>query len=290
MRALVLSGGAVRGAYQAGVIKYLIGERKINYDIICGSSVGAINAAALGMFSCGQEVEAANFLVEMWSSITQKNIYKRWQPFGRFHALWKTGIFDSSPLRKLITNTIDLEKIKKSNKTVCIGAVSLGSGKYKVFDQNNPHFIEAIMASTAVPGIFEAVEIDGEIWVDGGIRELVPVRRAIDVGALSVDIVATSPEGATHKIKNLPTIGNILVRSLDLMIDKIISNDIDKVIMYNKLALLNGGYFTDKKAVKMNVIRPNYVLIDNLLDFSHDKIINMIDIGYEDAKMQFSMQ
>lgn len=60
MKALVLSGGGGKGSYQAGAIKYLLGERRENYDIITGTSVGALNGSFLSMYSTGKEIEPAN--------------------------------------------------------------------------------------------------------------------------------------------------------------------------------------------------------------------------------------
>jgi len=63
------------------------------------------------------------------------------------------------------------------------------------------------------------------------------------------------------------------------------SNDIEKVIMYNRLA--EAG-FTDKKFVSINIIRPDTNLIEDLLDFTPSKIKNMMFYGYNDAKKKYT--
>ncbi len=55
MRALVLSGGGAKGAYEVGALKYLLLDKETQYDIICGVSVGALNASFLSMYPLGQE-------------------------------------------------------------------------------------------------------------------------------------------------------------------------------------------------------------------------------------------
>ena len=103
MKALVLSGGGSKGAYQCGALKYILGELKVPYDIFCGVSVGAINCGFLAQFKAGEEKESVAQLSKLWDEIDTPKIYQRWKPFGRLHALWEKSFYDSSPLHKLIT-------------------------------------------------------------------------------------------------------------------------------------------------------------------------------------------
>ena len=109
MRALVLSGGGSKGSYQVGALKYILGEKQVVYDALCGVSVGAINVAYLAMWKAGQEVESALQLSTLWSQLDNSKIYKRWWPFGRWHAIWKKSFFDSSPLNNLLKAGIDID-------------------------------------------------------------------------------------------------------------------------------------------------------------------------------------
>ena len=77
MRALVLSGGGSKGSYQVGALKYILGEKRVVYDALCGVSVGAINVAFLAMFKEGEEVESSEKLSYMWSQLDNSKIYKR---------------------------------------------------------------------------------------------------------------------------------------------------------------------------------------------------------------------
>lgn len=286
MRALVLSGGGSKGSYQVGALKYIIGERKVHYDILCGVSVGALNAAYLAMFEFGQEETAANLLSDLWLGIDTPQIYKRWYPFGRWHALWEKSFYDSSPLHNLVKNNISLNKIRNSGKQVNVGTVSLSSGKYTIFDQTSPFFIEAVIASASFPGMLTPVEFDGQLWSDGGVKELSPVKKAIELGADTIDIIMTSPQTRVRKFIKSPTTVDILKRSIDLSTDKIMSNDIEKVEMHNKLAEFN---IDSKKPVKLNILRPDNNLAEDLLDFNPIKIATMKEIGYLDAKSKYIM-
>lgn len=286
MRALVLSGGGSKGAYQCGALKYILGELKVQYDVFCGVSVGAINCAFLSMFESGKEIESINHLVGLWDKINNSVIYKRWFPFGALHVLWKHSFYDSTPLHNVIRSSVDLEKIRKSGKKVTAGTVSLSSGKYTTFDQDSDHFIDAVIASASFPGMLPPVKFLGQLWSDGGVKEISPIKKAIEMGADEIDIIITSPHTRIKHFFEKPTTVDILKRALDLSTDKIMANDIEKVEMYNKLA--EAG-LSDKKVVKLNILRPDYNLIEDLLDFRPHKIIEMMKKGYDDAKYKYIM-
>lgn len=284
MKALVLSGGGSKGAYQAGALKHLIGTLQLKYNIICGVSVGAINAAFLGQFKHSEEVDASKELASLWLELNTQSIYKRWVPFGRWHALWQPSFYDSQPLIDLITRTISLDRIRGSGKLISVGAVSLSSGKYTIFNQDHEHFIKAVIASASFPGMLRPIEINGQLWADGGVKEITPIRTAIEMGATEIDIIITSPELRVKRYLDKPNTIDVLKRSLDLSADKIMANDIEKVYMYNRLARRGDP---DRKEIKLNIIRPKNNLIEDLLDFTPSKIKEMMEKGYEDAKNNY---
>jgi NTE family protein len=286
MRALVLSGGGSKGAYQAGALKYILGELSVVYDVFCGVSVGAINCSFLSMFHGGEEAKSGNLLADLWNQLDNSKIYKRWFPFGRWHALWNKSFFDSSPLHTLLKSHIDLDKIRASGKKVNVGTVSLSSGKYTIFDQSSDHFIEAVIASASFPGMLTPVKFLGQLWTDGGVKEISPIKKAMEMGADEIDVIITSPQTRIkHFIEN-PTTVDILKRSIDLSTDKIMANDIEKIQMHNTLA--EAG-LADYKYVKLNILRPDYNLIEDLLDFRPEKIKEMMEKGYKDAKYKYTM-
>src|SRR5271170_3177108 len=166
MKALVLSGGGSKGAYQVGALKYLLGELENKYEILCGVSVGAINCAFVSQFEHGKEKECAEELNNLWSQLNNSSIYKRWFPFGSLHSLWRPSFFDSSPLYNLIHSKISLEKIRKTGKKSSVGAVSLSSGKYTIFNQDHNSFIDAVIASASFPGMLTPIRIGDQLWMD----------------------------------------------------------------------------------------------------------------------------
>jgi NTE family protein len=285
-RALVHSGGGAKGAWGAGVIQYLLGDLKLDYDIFCGVSVGAINTAFLSQFKKGEEEQAAKQMTELWKQLDTSKIYKRWSPFGKWHALWKKSFYDSSPLFNLIQTNIKLDLIRKSGKLVNVGAVSLSTGKYTVFDQSSDCFIEAVIASASFPGMLTPVSFLDQLWTDGGVKEISPIKKAIELGAEIIDVIITSPQVRVKRFVENPTTVDILKRSIDLSTDKIMANDIEKVEIYNKLAQAG---LVDRKVVKLNILRPDFNLIEDLLDFKPEKIKEMMQKGYADAKHKYIM-
>lgn len=284
IRALVCSGGAVKGIYQSGAIRYVVGELERHYQIYTGVSVGAINIAFLSQFSDSEAVSSATQLCDLWSNIKEKDILKPWWPFGAWQAIWRSSFYDSSPTHTLIKKVASLEKIRETNKEVRVGAVSLNSGKYCVFDQRDDYFLDAVAASASFPGLMSPIKIRDQLWMDGGTKTISPIQLAIDLGADECDVIVTSPEVRIQKYIDHPTTIDVIKRAFDVSTDKILSNDIEKVLMYNELAKAG---ISGKKYVKLNIIRPKHNLIEDSFDFSPEKLKNMMELGYEDAKRVF---
>lgn len=285
-RAIVHSGGAAKGAWACGVIQYLLGDLKINYDIYTGTSVGAINVAFLSMFKAGEEKQAADLLKHWWLKLDNSKIYKHWPFWGRLAAVWRKSFYDSSPLHQLIQENINLDKIRVSGKKITVGALNLHTGKYTLFNQDSDNFIDAVLASSAFPGTLMPVKINNDLYIDGGMKTISPIKAAIDLGATEIDVITTSPDVRDKKFIEDPNIIDIVRRAFDVATDKILSNDIELAIMYNKLA--EAG-LTDKKPIKLRILKPHYNLLDNVLDFNPIKIKEMMEKGYLDARANYIM-
>ncbi len=284
MKALVHSGGAAKGAWAAGIIQYLLGDLRINYDILTGTSVGAINTAFLAMFKAGEEKEAAQLLKDWWLKLDNSKIYRPWPFWGRIAAAWRKSFYDSTPLHELIKQNVSLDKIRASGKKIAVGALNLHTGKYTVFNQESDDFIDAVLASSAFPATLAPVKINNDLFIDGGMKMLSPIKIAIEMGADEIDVITTSPDIRDKKFIEDPNIIDIIRRAFDVATDKILSNDIELAMMYNRLA--EAG-LTNKKPVKLRILRPHYNLLDNVLDFNPEKIREMMEMGYIDAKANY---
>lgn len=291
MRALVLSGGASKGAYQVGVLKHLMGDLETHYDLICGISVGAINGAWLSMFPEGQEKPCIEQLEDLWRGLRTKDVYVSWvnlpgflSYLGFLVAPFKSSIYNSRPIEELLEEKFDPKLIEKSGKQLKVGAVSLNSGLYKLFDQDHPKIVQAVMASAAFPTAFRPVEIEGEFWLDGGIKEVTPLKAAIQAGATEIDVVITA--SSKRKPKNYtkaPKLFTLAPRVLSLMSDEVLDNDVNRALELNNL-IKDGAIVPGKKYIPIRVFRPEQSLTPNSLEFEQKYITPMIAKGYEVAK------
>ena len=181
--ALILSGGGAKGAWEAGVAAALV-ERGLPLRLVAGSSAGALNAA---MVADGR----LDRLQALWRTVTREQVYTL-RPSVLFAgllpgvltllALDRAGsLLDPAPLRALITDAIDLERIRASHVELLVVATDLARYDKRAFD-NHSVSVDALMAATAVPGAFPPVRVDGVPLVDGGLTGRAPVLEALALG------------------------------------------------------------------------------------------------------------
>lgn len=290
IRALVLSGGASRGAYQVGALKHLLGELKIHYDALCGTSVGAINAGWLAMYPHGEEVESIDGLEEMWRGLKTSDIYISWinlpKPLsylGFIKGLWKPSFYNSAPLIDLVRSQYDSERMRASGKKLRVTAVSLNTGEYRVFKESFEEMTEAILASSSFPGAFLPIKIGIHWWTDGGVKEITPLKSAIKLGADAIDVIITSPEKDLSDFTDNPNIIKLGPRIIDIMSEEIMLNDLARALEINKL-IKNGAIIPNKRYIDIRIFRPDHTLVESSLVFEQEFIRPMIDIGYNDAR------
>jgi NTE family protein len=281
-RALCLSGGAVKGAYQLGVLKRWMGEQGCDYEIMTGVSVGALNIAALAQVPYGRPKEAIDWVIDFWEkNVDTQNIYKRWFPFGRLHALWEKSVYNSQPLIDLVYDNMDRDAILNSKRTLSVGAVCLDTGEHRFAQQSDPNFIDWVLASASFPVFLKPIEIDGKLWSDGGLKNVTPLGEAIRLGATEIDVITTSNiwESSNWTSDTKRAIPDQALRSLDLMNEQIIRNDIQLVGLKNDLAVINPKY----KRVKVRIVMPEKSLAENSLEFDPQLVKILMKQGYYDA-------
>lgn len=282
MRALVLSGGGSKGAWQAGVLKYLMGEAAIDYDLICGTSVGAINAAFLCQTPLGKPQEAAAALVGLWQTVNDAKVKRNWFPFRVIEALWKTSIYDSSPVQRWIRSSLDTTKIQASGRKLRVVSVGLGTGEVFVANESTPNLPEWVIGSSAFPVMMTPATIDGALWSDGGLRNVTPLGEAIRAGATDIDVlICFDPFGVSSQdTKGMHAIPQILLRIAGIMNSEITRADLKIAGLKNDLAsLVNSPY----KQVNIRVIEPSLGIPYDSLDFSPAGITDMLQMGYADG-------
>src|SRR5438445_2939805 len=181
--ALVFSGGGARGAWEAGVAAALI-ERGVPVRAAAGSSSGALNAV---MVADGR----IDRLEALWRSLTRERVYSL-RPSVFFAGLlpgWltaltlshTTSLLDPAPLRELLAEAIDLERVRASPLRLVVVTTDLARREARLFD-NQTITHDALLATVAVPGLFPPVEVDGAPLVDGGLVARAPILEALATG------------------------------------------------------------------------------------------------------------
>lgn len=289
-RALVLSGGGARGAYQAGVLRYL---EEIHWkpDIICGTSVGAINACAIGS---GMN---SSRLSELWLQLNQKNImrYSIWNMLKGLFRKKYYPLVETYPLKKFIHENLDFTKLNESKTKVIISAVNILSSELKFFENPNLQ-IEHILASSAIPMIFPWQIIDGEPYWDGGVMANTPILPALTHEASEIVVVLLSPVGGMRVMDAPKTKDEALERLFELYLLGSYRS-VEQGLEYRK-AVMKGltpienfllGLRTEFKNAKISVIAPKQMLgLVSILNFKKDQAELLLKQGYDDAKDFFT--
>jgi len=217
----------------------------------------------------------------LWSRVKNENVKKSWF-MGALAALWKRSVYDSTPLQKWIDSELDLDLLAKSGKLLRVGCTSWRTGQYTFATEKDPNIKKWVMASSSYPVFLLPVEIDGDLWTDGGLRNVTPLGEAIRLGADEIDVVMCSRPDVPSDWdwSKASAIPDFLMQSLGIMGDQVMMADLQVCGLKNDIAELNDKY----KKVKIRVLRPSVPLAVEAMDFSQEAVQRMIQIGYEDAQ------
>jgi NTE family protein len=285
-RALVLSGGSIRGAYQAAAIKRRF-EQGFLPDLIAGASVGALNGAFLASHveaNPGEKptqdhwVAAADALVQFW----RREITGPHAIIEERNRLWLTvrvlfrdfdGLLSTAPLRRLLQATIEADRLKRSPVPFWAGVVNLTTGAKDFIPHDATDAVTAVLASTAIPIAMPTVDLREARYCDGGLRDVAPTGHAISKGATDVDCIACYSRAFTSATFTSKDLFATVNRIADILIDELLKNDIATTLRCNQLAV-NG--VTRYRRVTLTEIRPAAELApsikQDLRDFSRDTI------------------
>ncbi len=203
---LGLQGGGAHGAFTWGVLDRLLEEPWLRYDGISGTSAGAMNAAVMiDGYAAGGAEGARQALERFWRAVSDA---ARFSPIRRgplevltgawtldysplFVAMdlaarvvspYDTNPFGSNPLEKILEDCVDFDRLRRAPIKLFITATNVRTGRGRVFRNADvtPH---VLLASACLPTMFQAVEIDGEAYWDGGYSgnpSLAPLIRECD--------------------------------------------------------------------------------------------------------------
>jgi NTE family protein len=227
---LVLSAGGARGAYEVGVIRY-IRERikpKTRFDIITGSSIGAINGSYIAA-TCDRPRAQGRALARVWSELRLDEVLKfGWSQLrtlpqlllGRSRnkdaapdSVTRGGLIDGTALHSLVRERMPWRGITDNLRAghldaLCCTATEVATGMVTQFIQTReraaparwspaPHHAVVhtqltaahALASAAIPVLLPAISVGGRLFADGGLRQNTPLRPALHLGARRMLII-----------------------------------------------------------------------------------------------------
>jgi NTE family protein len=225
---MILSGGGARGAYEVGVLWYIFDDltrmlsRPPRIDILCGTSVGAINACYLAAH-LGDPVLGLRRLVDLWTELELARVLG----FGLRQVITLPrvllgggsgyGLFDVRPMADLVQREISWRAVarclrSRTLRALTVSCTEVSAGRTVVFMQVSPDlqvpsnapprtlFRAArvgpphALASAAIPMLFPPVRIDDELYLDGGLRQNTPIAPALRLGATHIFAIGSSRE------------------------------------------------------------------------------------------------
>ena len=307
---LAISGGGAKGAFAAGAIRHLMAEKGMRFDLVSGTSTGALIAP----FVVAGEVAE---LLAFYENVREQDILSR-RPL-LLALLLSDAFADSEPLRALIDAYFGSERfydhklLAEDAAEMFITTVNLQTGKLRYFSQKHDpkrSILKAILASASMPVYMPPVDIGPYQFVDGGVKEIAPVSVLIDHGATRIVSIVLSPARRRRSFKLYDSVKAILGRTVDLFAQEVVDNDIGHAELINdgvrfgarlranardlglsgeQQAALFAGVedpFAAYRIVEIHTIRPD-VELGAALEFNPEKMKRMVDRGIAKARARF---
>jgi len=319
---LVLSGGGAKGAYEAGVVKALI-DARIKFDVLAGRSVGGLNAVLIAS-------NQIDDLIKVWEEkTTNKSVFMLNPKLKLNPCLFLLPIFllknkllkaisalssigDSSPLRNLVKEVINMNKLKGSGNRLILTGTNLQLGEEETFvkTEDGKFFIKrknsikevkekdfekmaisATMATSAIPVAFNPEVISGYQYIDGGVGNNTPLMNAVESGCRDIFTILIKPPQRTPLDTQFDSLVSIGARTLEIFLENTTQEDFQRAELINNVILTwqkmsEGIEFVLKKAKDKELITQIQAVIEESFPFKHlngeDKdLINIIVIQPE---------
>ena len=288
-KALVISGGGSKGAFAGGVAKFLIEDKKNDYEIIIGTSTGSLMVTHLALKKLDE-------LREIYSNIKQRSIFSN-NPFyvrkvdgaqvvgvRHLNTLWnfmngRKTFGESKNLRKFIKRKITkdyFEEVKQSKTDVVVTVSNLTANRveYKaVKDCTYDDFCDWIWGSCNYVPFMSLLKKNGFEYADGGFGALVPITEAINRGATEIDVIILETE--TEHLSRLPSTSpfSLLSTVVEFMLDQVEQQNVTI-----------GKLEAKKNNVQLNLYYTPTVLTTNSLVFNKKQMAKWWEQGYVYAK------
>jgi NTE family protein len=272
--ALVLTGGGARSAWQVGVLRAIASwyppGRALPFQVICGTSAGAINAAVLAAGGANF-ADGCTALARVWGGFRVGEVFRAGtldmlRPglqlvlalvSGGWLLPMPRSLLDNSPLRALLEREVDFAALARSiaagrPDAVAVTATSLGGGASVTFVESSRLFtpwdraarrgaaailgVDHLMASAAIPLLFPPVAMEGGHYGDGALRQLTPLAPAIHLGADRILVIGVRHQATA---RSAPAPAPNMAEQFGFMLDSLFAEglqaDLERLVRINAL-------------------------------------------------------
>jgi NTE family protein len=287
---LALQGGGSHGAFTWGVLDRLIEEPWLRIEAISGTSAGAMNAALVADGWTQGGAEGARAALETyWRRVSQAAVFSPLQrsPLDRLMGRWTLDTspayvamdlmtrvlspydlnpFGLNPLRTILGEIIDFDRLARAPILLFITATNVRTGRGRVF-RNAEITADVLLASACLPTMFQAVEIDGEPYWDGGYAgnpTLTPLVRESD--AHDTILVQINPR---ERLETPRTANDILNRLNEISFNSPLMKELRMIALLHEVADPGHG-----EGARWAGMRTHRIMSDTLADFGASSKLN----------------
>ncbi|MBL8583866.1 MAG: patatin-like phospholipase family protein [Rhizobiaceae bacterium] len=287
---LALQGGGSHGAFTWGVLDRLLEEPWLRIEAISGTSAGAMNAAVLADGWTDGGAEGARAALDAyWLRVSKAAAFSPLQrtPIDRMMGRWSIDTspgyvamdlmsrmvspyqlnpFGFNPLDRVLRESIDFERLARSPVKLFITATSVRTGRGRVF-RNAQISVDVLLASACLPTMFQAVEIDGEAYWDGGFAgnpTITPLVRESE--AKDIILVQINPRERTETPRSA---SDILNRLNEISFNSPLLKELRMIALLRQVADPGNG-----EGKRWAAMRPHRIMTDKLAEFGASSKLN----------------
>lgn len=280
MRALVLSGGGVWGAWQVGALSSILAESLdvrlqglLKYDVVAGVSVGALNAILLATEPQNLFYGVAK-LKTLWFDEIQGNqsVYQK-RMFGLLSAYFRKSLFSTKPLHDLLQRVVKPSVCSDESYRLYLGVWDVENDLYREVcnqEEVDKDLLLFALASASFPLLFPPVSIQGKLFADGGVRNHVPHLWLKDCLPSEIDLILTKPSRQVSRpAKKARNLLDVVSQVVEATTSEVFYDDLAAYVEYQRA----------HPDVKIRVFAPDTYLSQDPFQFCKDAIRRLYEEG-----------